>query len=551
MEKDIEIAQKAKPRLIKEIAKKAGFLPGEVELHGDYKAKIMLSAFKRLENKKDGKLILVTTTTPTPAGEGKTTVTIGLAEAFSKTGKKAFACIREPSLGPVMGQKGGAAGGGYSQVLPMDEINLHFVGDMHVITSAHNLLASMVDNHIYYGNALDIDPQRITWRRVMDMNDRALRDIQISIGSVIRQSGFDITAASEVMAIMCLSETLEGMKKNLGKIIIGYNQKGFPVIASQIKAEGAMALLMKEALRPNLVQTIEGTPAFVHGGPFANIAHGCSSIVATKIALKVADYVVTEAGFGTDLGAEKFFDIKCRVGAIKPSAVVLVASTKAMRYQGGAEKERMHEKNITALQKGLENLGKHIENIKFFNLPFVVAVNRTEGDTPEEIGMIFDYCKGEGIPVEIADVWEKGGKGGINLAKKLIQLIKKPAKHKYLYSLDDTIEQKIQKVAALMYGAEGVEYSEAAKDDIALINRIGLAKLPVCIAKTQSSLSDNPLLKGRPKGFKIKVRGLKPQAGAGFIVVYTGKIVTMPGLPQKPAAENMDINEKGKIKGLF
>lgn len=523
---DIEIAQKAKLKLIVDIAKHSGINLNDVELHGCYKAKISLNALKRnkksrFAGKKDGKLILVTTMTPTAQGEGKTTTTIGLAQALNRLGKSAFVCIREPSLGPVMGLKGGAAGGGYSQVLPMDDINLHLTGDMHMITSTHNLLTAMLYNHIYQGNELGIDENRIVWKRIMDMNDRSLRGM------------FDITASSEVMAIMCLSKNVTDMKQKLGQIIIAYDKNGKPVRASDIKAQGAMALLMWHALKPNLVQTLEGGPAFVHGGPFGNIAHGCNSLIATQLSLKLSDYVVTEAGFGTDLGAEKFFDIKCRVGDLKPSAVVLVVTKQAVD------------------RHGLENVAKHVENVRLFGVPMVIAINKKLNNSTVELEKIKKACEKLNEECVISDVWEKGGRGGKELAKAIIAASNKKSNFKLLYSLDVPLKEKIEKIAKEIYGAEGVNWTEKALADLELLNNIGLGEVPVCIAKTQYSLSDDPKVYGRPKGFKLAVRELKPSAGAGFVVAYTGDIMTMPGLPKHPAAENMDISEEGKIKGLF
>jgi formate--tetrahydrofolate ligase len=526
MKTDIDIAQKAKQKLIVDIAKHAGINLNDLELHGCYKAKISLNALKRNQKKKDGKLILVTTMTPTTQGEGKTTTAIGLAQAL---GKSSFVCIREPSLGPVMGLKGGAAGGGYSQVLPMEDINLHLTGDMHIITSAHNLLTAMVYNHIYQGNELGIDEKRIVWRRVMDMNDRALRGM------------FDITASSEVMAIMCLSRNLTDMKERLGRIIVAYDKNGRIVRASDLKAAGAMALLMRDALKPNLVQTLEGGPAFVHGGPFANIAHGCNSLQATQLALKLSDYVVTEAGFASDLGAEKFFDIKCRVGGLKPSAAVLVVTLQAI------------EKN------GYENVAKHVENIQKYGVPLVIALNRKQGDAEKELKYCLKQCAKFGVPAVLSEVHDKGGKGG----KELVLAIKEACRtstssvesqkagFKPLYRLDQSVKTKIDLIAQEIYGADGVEYSPEANQYIEFIEENELGDLPICVAKTQYSLSDDPNLSGRPKGFKIHVREVKVSAGAGFIVVYTGNVMTMPGLPKHPAAENMDISESGKIKGLF
>jgi len=518
---DIEIAQKAKLKSIEELAKKIGVKTSELELHGRYKAKVGLEALKRLKNRKDGKLILVSTMSPTPQGEGKTTITIGLAQALRKLGKNALVCIREPSLGPVMGMKGGAAGGGYSQVLPMDDINLHLTGDMHMITSAHNLLTAMLYNHIHQGNELDIDENRIVWKRVMDMNDRALR------------GQFDITASSEVMAILCLSKDVTDMKKRLGNIIIAYNKAGEPIRAKDIRAEGAMALLMWHALKPNLVQTLEGGPAFIHGGPFANIAHGCNSLIATQMALKLADYVVTEAGFGSDLGAEKFFNIKCRIGKLKPAAAVLVVTKQAIK------------------RHGYDNVAKHVGNLKMFGVPVVIALNKKQDDTKHDVAEILSNCKKFDVDCVVSDVWAKGGAGGRELAHAIIGLCKKKSKFKSLYKLDSSLKYKLEIIATDIYGAEGVHFTDEALKDLETLEKNGLADLPICVAKTQYSLSDDPKVYGRPKGFKITVTRLKPSAGAGFIVAYTGKILTMPGLPKHPAAENMDVSEDGKIKGLF
>jgi formate--tetrahydrofolate ligase len=518
---DIEITQKAKIKHIGDIAGKAGIKPSEVELYGCYKAKINLNSLKRLKNKKDGKLILVTTMTPTAQGEGKTTITIGIAQALQKLGKKALVCIREPSLGPVMGLKGGAAGGGYSQVIPMDDINLHLTGDMHMITSAHNLLSAMLYNNIYQGNVLGIDEKRIIWKRVMDMNDRALRGM------------FDITASSEVMAIMCLSKNVTDMKKRLGQIIVAYDLDGKPVRAQDLKAEGAMALLMWHALKPNLVQTLEGGPAFIHGGPFANIAHGCNSLVATQLALKLSEYVVTEAGFGTDLGAEKFFNIKCRVGGLRPAAAVMVVTKQAID------------------RHGYENVAKHVENIKLFGVPVVIALNRKLNDSERDLQEIKQSCSKFNVECVVSEVWGKGGKGGIDLAKAMIEASKEKTKFKYLYDLTASLKEKIEIIAREIYGADGVDFTGGAQKDLEHLEQYGLSSVPVCVAKTQYSLSDQPKVYGRPKGFKITVRELKPSAGAGFVVAYTGAIMTMPGLPLHPAAENMDITEDGKIKGLF
>ena len=548
---DIEIAQKAKLKPIQEIAKKAGFKASEVELYGKDKAKINLAALKRLSKKKNGKLILVTTITPTPWGEGKTTTTIGLGQAFAKIGKKAFVCIREPSLGPVMGLKGGAAGGGYAQVLPMDDINLHFTGDIHMVTAAHNLLSAMIDNHIYHGNELNLDPERIVWRRCMDMNDRALRNVILSYKNIIRTEAFDITAASEVMAILCLSEDLTDMKKRLGKIIIGYDKNGAELTAKDLKAAGAMALLLKEALKPNLVQTIEGTPAFIHGGPFANIAHGCNSIVATRLALKAADYVITEAGFGADLGAEKFFDIKCRQTGLKPDLVIITLTCRALKRQGGIAKENLAKNNVTALKKGLLNLDRHVEGLKNFGVRLLVTINKRPEDTTAEVKAVLEHCKNINISSVVSDVWGKGGSGGEELARMAVGKLRETSQFKYLYGLEFPVKAKIGAIAGKIYGADRVIFTKDAEHDILRIESHGYSDLPICMAKTQFSLSDDPGLLGAPKGFSITVKRLKVSAGAGFIIAFTGDIMTMPGLPKHPAAENMDISENGKIKGLF
>ena len=521
MKTDIEIAQSAKLKLIVDVAKQAGLKLDDVELHGCYKAKIHLTANGHFKKKPDGKLILVTAMTPTPMGEGKTTTTIGLAQALRLLDKRSFVCIREPSLGPVMGMKGGAAGGGYAQVLPMDEINLHLTSDIHMVTSAHNLLTAMLYNHIYQGNELRIDENNIVWRRVMDMNDRSLRGT------------FDITASSEVMAILCLAKDLDDMKQRLARIIVAYSQEGRPITAADLKAQGAMALLMYDALKPNLVQTLGGGPAFVHGGPFANIAHGCNSLVATRMALKAADYVVTEAGFGTDLGAEKFFDIKCRAGRLKPAVSVLVVTKQAIERHGH------------------ENVAKHVENLQYFGVPVVVAINKKSGDTSAELKEIRAHCQKLGVPAVISDVWGKGGQGGMELAEAVIDAAAAKSKFKLLYELNETLEDKIAKIARLIYGADGVNWTEQALMDLELLKNIGLGEVPVCIAKTQCSLSDDPKVFGRPRNFKITVRELKPSAGAGFVVAFAGNIMTMPGLPKHPAAENMDVTEGGKITGLF
>jgi formate--tetrahydrofolate ligase len=551
MATDIQIAQKAKLKPIEVIAKKAGFLPSEIELYGKYKAKISLSSIKRLSKKKDGKLILVTTTTPTPWGEGKTTTTIGLGQALTKAGKKAFICVREPSLGPVMGVKGGAAGGGYSQVLPMEDINLHFNGDMHMVTAAHNLLSALIDNSIFHGNELNIDPSRILWRRCMDMNDRALRTIKYSYKDIERIDGFDITAASEVMAILSLSKDLMDMKKRLSKIVIGFSKDGFPLTAGDLSAAGAMTLLLKEAIKPNLVQSIEGTPAFIHGGPFANIAHGCNSVISTKLALKTSQYVVTEAGFGSDLGAEKFFDIKCRDAGLKPALVVMTVTIRALKRQGGVAKEVLSKKDIPAVNVGLANLDRHLEGLHNYKVPVIVNINLRKEDIKEEINIVVDHCRKIGVEVVVSDMWGKGGAGGKELADKVIEMTKQHSEFSYLYGTKESIRGKIEAIAKKIYGADRVEYTNDSLNDLVSIEHNFKHDMPVCMAKTQFSLTDDPQLLGAPKGFAITVRKLRVSAGAGFIVAYTGDIMTMPGLPKHPAAEKIDILADGEIKGLF
>jgi len=546
MKSDIEIARSAKLEDIYSIANKIGINRDEVIQCGENKSKISLKIFDRIKENKDGKLILVTTINPTSSGEGKTTMTIGLAQALAKLGKKTTLCIREPSLGPTMGMKGGAAGGGYSQVLPMEDINLHFTGDMHAITSAHNLLASLLDNHIHHGDKYHVDPRYIVWPRVLDISDRSLRKVVVGLGGpadgVPHEEEFAITPASEIMAILCLAKDLKDLKERLGKIIAAYTYDGKPVTASDLKAVGAMAVLLKDAMKPNLVQTIEGVPAFVHGGPFANIAHGTNSIIATKIALKLADYVVTEAGFGSELGAEKFFDIVCRTGNFKPDAVVMVVSIKALKKHGGG----------SDVKKGLFNLEKHLENISFFGIPVVVSLNHFIDDKDEEIQIVEDYCKSKNIPFAVADIWSEGGEGGIELAGKLIDLIQNnPPDFRFLYGLDMPVKEKIETIAKKIYGADRVVYTVLAERDIKLCEELGLDKLPICIAKTQYSLSDDSKKIGHPKGFKITVREIKFSAGAGFLVPMTGKITTMPGLPAKPISENIDIDDAGNISGLY
>jgi formate--tetrahydrofolate ligase len=545
MKTDIEIAREAKLEDIYCVAKKIGINEDEVIPWGGFKAKVHPRIFDRIKNNKNGKLILVTTINPTPEGEGKTTMTIGLAQALSKLNKKTMLCIREPSLGPTMGMKGGAAGGGYSQVVPMEDINLHFTGDMHAITSAHNLLASLLDNHIHYGDEFHIDPRYIVWPRVMDISDRALRKVVVGLGGpsdgVPHEEEFAITPASEIMAILCLAQDLKDLKERLAKIIVAYTYDNKPVYASDLKAVGAMALLLKDAIKPNLVQTIEGIPAFVHGGPFANIAHGTSSLIATKMALKLADYVVTEAGFGSELGAEKFFDIVCRTGKLQPDAVVMLVSIRALKRHGQG-----------SVEKGLSNLEKHLENISLYNIPVIVAINHFIDDTDEEIEIVEKFCNSKNIPVAFADIWSQGGEGGIELAGKLISLIhNNPSKFKFLYELNLSVKEKIERIAKKIYGAQRVVYTVAAERDIKLCQELGLDKLPICIAKTQYSLSDDSKCLGRPEGFKITVREIKFSAGAGFLVPMTGKITTMPGLPKKPISENIDIDEKGNITGLY
>lgn len=556
MKTDVQIAQEAIMEPIGKIAKHLEIPEDELELYGKYKAKISLNYWNTtLQQKENGKLILVTAINPTPAGEGKTTTSIGLGDALHKLGKKTAIALREPSLGPCFGMKGGAAGGGYAQVVPMEDINLHFTGDFHAITSAHNLLAAVIDNHIQQGNALDLDVRRITWKRVVDLNDRALRNIICGLGGkahgVPRETGFDITVASEMMAILCLTSDLEDMKKRLGNIIIGYTRSGRPVRAEELNVTGALTLLFKDAIKPNLVQTLEGTPALIHGGPFANIAHGCNSVMATKYALKMADYTVTEAGFGADLGAEKFLDIKCRFTGFKPDAVVIVATIRALKMHGGLAKTELATENIEALKKGMTNLAKHIENIQKFGLPIVVAINAFPTDTENELQELKALCESMGASVSISEAWAKGGEGAIDLAQKVIEATEKPSNFQYMYDVNDSIKDKINAIATKIYGADGVNYTPAVEKTIAEFEAEGLDKMPICMAKTQYSLSDDQFKLGAPTGFKITVRELRISAGAGFIVALTGNILTMPGLPKKPAAENMDIDINGKITGLF
>ena len=555
MKTDVEIAQEAQMQHIREIAAKLDICEDDLEMYGKYKAKISLDAWNKVKNDKDGKLILVTAINPTPAGEGKTTTSVGLADALNKQGKKVAVALREPSLGPCFGLKGGAAGGGYAQVVPMEDINLHFTGDFHAITTAHNLLAAVIDNHIQQGNALDIDVRRVAWKRVLDLNDRALRHVVIGMGGkahgVPRETGFDITVASEMMAILCLSSDLEDMKKRLGQIVVAYTRDGRAVRADELNVTGALTLLFKDAIKPNLVQTLEGTPALIHGGPFANIAHGCNSVMATKFALKFADVVVTEAGFGADLGAEKFLDIKCRFAGIHPDAVVIVATVRALKMHGGLPKTELGKVDMAALEKGLANLTKHIENVQKFGLPAVVAINAFPTDTKEELDFVEEKCVAMGASVALSEVWAKGGEGGLELADKVMEAMEKPSNFRFMYEVEQSIPEKIGAVAREIYGADGVDFTGPAKKQLAEIEALGLDKMPVCMAKTQYSLSDDPTKRGRPEGFRITVKELRISAGAGFIVALTGDILTMPGLPKKPAAENMDIDVQGRITGLF
>lgn len=556
MKTDIEIARNAKMLPIKEVAKLLNIEEDDLELYGKYKAKISDEYLDRIKDNKDGKLILVTAINPTPAGEGKTTVTVGLGQAFNKLNKKAIIALREPSLGPCFGIKGGAAGGGYSQVVPMEDLNLHFTGDFHAITSANNLLAALLDNHIQQGNELNIDTRQIVWKRCLDMNDRVLRNVVVGLGSkmdgVVREDHFVITVASEIMAILCLANDMEDLKDRLSKIIVAYNYSGQPVTAGDLKAVGAMAALLKDAIKPNLIQTLENTPALVHGGPFANIAHGCNSVRATKAALKMADYVITEAGFGADLGAEKFFDIKCRKAGLKPDAVVLVATIRALKYNGGVPKADLNEENVEALKKGICNLEKHIENLHKFGVPVVVTLNSFITDTEAENEFVKNFCESKGCEFAISKVWEKGGEGGIPLAEKVLETLEnKKSEFKVLYEDDLSLEEKIKTIATEIYGAKGVTYAPAAKKALKQIADMGYSNLPVCMAKTQYSFSDDQTKLGRPTDFEINIREVYISAGAGFVVAITGAIMTMPGLPKAPAAYGIDVNEEGKITGLF
>ena len=553
---DIEIAQEAKPLHIREIGKKLGLNEDDLELYGKYKAKIDYNLLKTHKRDKKAKLILTTAINPTPAGEGKTTTTIGVADGLQKIGKKSIVTLREPSLGPVFGIKGGAAGGGYAQVIPMEDINLHFTGDFHAIGAANNLLAAMIDNHIHQGNQLNIDPRTITWRRCVDMNDRQLRNIVCGMGrkvdGIVREDGFDITVASEVMAAFCLANDIADLKEKLGNIIIGYTYENEPVRAKELKASGAMAALLKDALKPNLVQTLEGTPAIVHGGPFANIAHGCNSVIATKIGMNFADYVVTEGGFGADLGAEKFLDIKCRMADIKPDAVIIVVTVRALKYNGGVEKANLNETNLEALEAGLPNLLKHVENItQVFKLPAVVAINEFPTDSEEEINLIKEKCSDLGVNVVLSQVWAKGGDGGVELAKEVVRLCEQENNFEFAYPLEYGIKEKINAIATKIYGANGVDFTKEAEKEISNLEKLGYSNLPICMAKTQYSLTDDPSKLGRPTDFRITVRKINISAGAGFIVALTGDIMKMPGLPKAPAAQRIDVDENGVISGLF
>ena len=553
---DIQIAQQNEMTDIRDIADAAGVPQEYIELYGNYKAKIDYNLLSEKRDAKDGKLILVTAISPTPAGEGKTTTTVGLADAMKRSGQNVMVALREPSLGPVFGIKGGAAGGGYAQVVPMEDINLHFTGDMHAIGAANNLLAALIDNHIQQGNALGIDPRRITWKRCVDMNDRQLRFITDGLGGRVngtpREDGFDITVASEIMAILCLARDIQDLKERVSRIVVGYTYDEKPVTAAQLKAQGAIAALLKDALKPNLVQTLEKTPAFIHGGPFANIAHGCNSVMATRMAMKLADYVITEAGFGADLGAEKFIDIKCRMAGIKPSAVVVVATVRALKHHGGAAKADLADENLQALERGLPNLLQHIENItEVFGLPAVVAINRFPTDTEAELALVEEKCRRLGVNVALSEVWGKGGQGGMSLAEEVMRLCEEPGKLRYTYEVKDSIKDKLDAIARRIYRADGVKFTPQAETEIKKLETLGFGDLPICVAKTQYSFSDDQNMLGAPRGFDLTVRDLKVSAGAGFIVALTGNIMTMPGLPKKPAAENIDVDETGRITGLF
>ncbi len=554
MKSDVEIAQQAKMKPITQVGAELGIGEDELELYGKYKAKLDLSVWERLKDRPDGKLVLVSAINPTPAGEGKTTNTVGIGDALRRLGKKVVLALREPSLGPCFGVKGGAAGGGYAQVVPMEDINLHFTGDIHAVSSATNLLAAVIDNHLQHGNELNIDPRRITWRRVLDLNDRALRQIVLGLGGktngIPRESGFDIAVASELMAVLCLASGLDDMKARINRIIVAYTSDNRPITVADLKVAGALTLLLKDAIKPNLVQTLENTPTFVHGGPFANIAHGCNSVMASKFALKLGDILVTEAGFGADLGAEKFLDIKCRMAGLKPDAVVLVATVRALKYQGGVAKADLDTVNLAALEKGMANLEKHIENISKFGLPTVVAINAFPTDTAEELALVRQKCAALGAAVAVSEVWAKGGEGGKAVAELVLQAIEQPSDFRFLYDETLPIKEKIATIAREIYGADGVNYSSAAEKTIRELTALGFDRTPICMAKTQYSLSDDASLLGRPSGFTITVREVRISAGAGFLVCLTGEIMTMPGLPKQPAAEKMDIDNNGKIIGL-
>lgn len=555
MQTDIEIAQSAKLKPIVEVGSSLGLSEDDLDLYGRYKAKVSLNVLKKLENQPDGKLVLVTAMTPTPAGEGKTTNTVGLGQALNRLGKKAVIALREPSLGPSFGIKGGAAGGGYAQVVPMEDINLHFTGDIHAVGTAHNLLAAMLDNSLHQGNPLNIDPRQVVWRRALDMNDRALRKLVLGLGGrldgVPRESGFDITVASEIMACLCLATDLMDLKARFEKIIVGYTYDGQPVTAADLKATGAMTVLMKDAIKPNLVQTLENTPALIHGGPFANIAHGCNSLVATRLGLKLGEYLVTEAGFGADLGAEKFMDLKCRLAGLKPDTVVIVASCRSLKMHGGVPMADLSQPNLAALEKGLANLEKHLENVARFGVPAVVSVNRFPTDSAEELNMVKERTRAVGVETAISEVWAKGGEGGLELAEKVMEACGKPNQFNYLYSLDRPLKEKIEIICREIYGADGVQYTREAENALSRFTEMGFSELPICMAKTQSSLSDDPTVKGRPTGYTVTVREVRLSAGAGFVVPITGTIMTMPGLPKRPAAVDIDIDAQGKIYGLF
>ncbi len=555
MKSDIEIARETKPLHIRDVAAKLGITEDELEYFGKYKAKLSDELWDRVKGNKDGKLVLVTAINPTPMGEGKTTITVGLGEALGKLNKSSVIALREPSLGPCFGLKGGAAGGGYAQVIPMDDLNLHFTGDFHAITSANNLLAAMMDNHIQQGNALRIDTNRIVWKRCVDMNDRVLRNIVVGLGrkadGVTREDHFIITVASEIMAILCLAENMKDLKERLSRIIVAYDFDGNPVTAGQLNAVGSMAALLKDAIKPNIIQTIEGTPAIVHGGPFANIAHGCNSVRPTKTALKLADIVVTEAGFGADLGSEKFLDIKCRKAGLTPSAVVITATVRALKYNGGVSKNELTGENLDALKKGIVNLDKHIENIQKYGLPIVVAINRRTEDTDAELEFLANHCRERNCRFALAEVWAKGGEGGIELAKEVLAAVEKPSEFKFIYNDEDSLKDKMAAIATKIYGADGVTFDKEAEKTIAELEKLGFGNLPVCMAKTQYSLSDDPSKLGRPSGFTVNIREVYISAGAGFVVAITGTIMTMPGLPKVPAAEGIDVDDEGNITGLF